>query len=184
MGAEYWRGQIVRLRAVEPSDWEVHFIWNQDSDMTRQLDHVWFPQSREATKRWAEKAAAADTSGNNFHFEVENLAGELVGVIGTHDCDPRNGTFSYGVAIRPEHQRQGYASDAIRVVLRYYFEELRYQKATVHIYGFNEASIHLHERLGFQQEGLLRRMVYTRGQFFDALVFGMTDDEFVASDRW
>jgi len=175
-----WQGQRVRLRAVEPSDADAHFVWNQDSQMMRQLDHVPFPQSREATRSWAEKAAAADGKDDAFHFEIETHAGELVGVIGTHGCDPRNGTFAYGVAIRVEHQRQGYASDAIRVVLRHYFDELRYQKVTVRVYSFNDASIRLHERLGFQREGRLRRMVYTRGQFFDELVFGLTSDEFAA----
>ncbi len=202
-----WQGQGVRLRTVEPSDADAHFVWNQDSQMMRQLDHVPFPQSREATKQvtrnlawsverdsgvkacrtydhvlrsWAEKAAAADGKDDAFHFEIETHAGELVGVIGTHGCDPRNGTFAYGVAIRVEHQRQGYASDAIRVVLRHYFDELRYQKVTVRVYSFNDASIRLHERLGFQREGRLRRMVYTRGQFFDELVFGLTSDEFAA----
>jgi len=63
-------------------------------------------------------------------------------------------------------------------VLRYYFEELRYQKVTVSVYSFNEESIALHKRLGFKQEGCLRRMIYTRGQYFDRLLFGLTADEF------
>jgi len=162
MSSYAWQGRRVRLRAVEPTDWEAHLTWNRDSDMSRQLDRVWFPQSREAVKRWAEQAAAATNSGDdNVHLEIENLAGELVGAVATHECDPRNGTFAYGIAVRAEHRRQGYASDAIQVVLRHYFEELRYQKATVRVYGFNDASIHLHQRLGFQQEGCLRRMIYT-----------------------
>lgn len=50
------------------------------------------------------------------------------------------------------HWRRGYASDAICIVLRYYFEELRYQKCTVSVYDFNESSLRLHEWLGFQVE--------------------------------
>ena len=99
-------------------------------------------------------------------------------MIATHNCDPRNGTFAYGVAIREAHQRQGYASEAIELVLRYYFQELRYQKATVHIYSFNNPSIVLHERLGFQREGCMRRMIFTEGQFFDILLYGITREEF------
>ena len=82
--------------------------------------------------------------------------------------------------IRREHQRRGYASEAIALVLRYYFQELRYQKASVRAYSFNEPSIRLHERLGFQLEGRLRREVYTEGRYFDVLVFGMTAEEFAA----
>ncbi len=62
--------------------------------------------------------------------------------------------------------------------LRYFFDELRYQKATVTVYSFNVASIRLHEKLGFQREGQIRRTVYTRGQYFDELFYGMTCEEF------
>jgi RimJ/RimL family protein N-acetyltransferase len=36
----------------------------------------------------------------------------------------------------------------------------------------------LHESLGFQVEGRLRRMVYTDGGFHDEVVYGMTVEEF------
>jgi RimJ/RimL family protein N-acetyltransferase len=66
------------------------------------------------------------------------------------------------------------------LVLRYFFEELRYQKVTVHTQGNNTPSIRLHERLGFRLEGCLRRMAYTQGQFHDELVYGLTIEEFRA----
>jgi RimJ/RimL family protein N-acetyltransferase len=146
----------------------------------RRNDRLYLPQSREAAKRWAQETSVREPADDAFHFEVENLAGELVGAIGTHDCHRRNGTFGYGVAVRAEHQRRGYASAAIRMVLRYFFEELRYQKATITVYSFNEPSIRLHESLGFQPEGRIRRMGFTEGGFFDHLIFGMTAEEFAA----
>lgn len=32
-----WQGNLVRLRAFEASDWEIHYHWDQDSEMERQL---------------------------------------------------------------------------------------------------------------------------------------------------
>src|SRR4051812_43522107 len=153
MPTDYWQGKLIRLRAVEPSDWQAHHEWNRDSEMSRRLDHVWFPQSEASARRWAEQASTNGAQGDGFHFEIETLTGELVGSISTHNCDSRNGTFEYGIAIRSEHKRRGYASEAILLLLRYYFQELRYQKVTVSVYSFNEESIGLHTRLGFQQEG-------------------------------
>jgi RimJ/RimL family protein N-acetyltransferase len=180
--ASVWQGKLVRLRGVEPGDWEAHFAWNADTEVARRLDHIHFPQSREATRRWAERATTQDGANDAFHFEIENLAGDLVGGLGTHDCNRRNGTFSLGIATRPEHQRRGYAAEAITIVARYYFEELRYQKLSVGIYSFNEPSLRLFEKLGFAQEGRQRRMIYTGGQFFDLVLLGMTKEEFAA--RW
>ena len=173
-----WQGTRVRLRAVEPADAETHFLWNQDSEMPRGLDYVWPPASRESVRRWAERTATEPPKGDELNFEIEDLEGTVVGNLCTHHCDRRTGCLSYGVAIRREHQCKGYASEAIFLVLRYFFEELRYQKVTVQVYSFNTPSIRLHERLGFQLEGRLRRTVYTHGRHYDELVYGMTVEEF------
>src|SRR5438552_3298130 len=53
--------------------------------------------------------------------------------------------------------------EAIQLILRYYFGELRYQKVTVYVAEFNDASIKLHEGLGLHTEGRLRHVVYTGG---------------------
>lgn len=177
-----WQGERVRLRAIEPGDWETFFAWNRDDEQTRNLYFIPLPQSQEAVRRWAEQEAVRRPEGDNFRFVIEH-AGEVVGDLTTHDCDARVGKLSYGLNIRREHRREGFASDAIRIVLRYYFRELRYQKATVGAFSFNEASIRLHEKLGFQQEGRLRRTVYTDGRYFDELIFGLTVEEFEATQR-
>jgi RimJ/RimL family protein N-acetyltransferase len=178
-----WAGARIRLRAVEPADWETHFLWDQDSETARSLDRVRFPHSREAVKHWAERTSLQEgktTDDFDFDFEIETRTGEQVGAIGTHHCERRAGTFSYGVAIRAEHMRKGYASEAILLVLRFFFHELGYQKVTAQVYSFNAPSIALHERLGFQLEGRLRRMIFTHGKHFDELLFGMTREEFEA----
>ena len=175
-----WQGRLVRLRAVEPADWAVYFAWNQDDDQARSVSRVPFPQSAEAVRQWAQQEATRVPEGDAFRFTIENETGEVVGALTTHHCDPRTGSFSYGITIRREHRRHGYAAEAVALILRYYFRELRYQKATVSVYDFNEASARLHEKLGFQLEGRIRRTVFTNGTLCDELVYGITAEEFAA----
>ena len=174
----YWQGNIIRLRGIEPTDAE-HFIrWNLNSERARHLDFIWPPTSAASVHSWVAEQSKKKLENDAFHWIIENQAGEPVGSISTHDCDPRYGTFSYAIDIAPEHQRKGYAKQAIQLVLGYYFEELRYQKVTVHVHSENEPSIQLHEQLGFQREGRHRRMIYTQGHFVDVIWFGMTIEEF------
>jgi RimJ/RimL family protein N-acetyltransferase len=173
-----WQGKLIRLRALEPADWEAYVAWNQDDEQARSLYSIPLPQSEEAVRRWAEKEATKEATGDNFRFVIENVEGEVVGDLTTHHCDSRAGTFSYGVSIARERRRKGYAKEAILLALRYYFQELRYHKVTASVYSFNEASIRLHESLGFQKEGQIREVVYTRGRYFDEILYGMTADEF------
>jgi RimJ/RimL family protein N-acetyltransferase len=90
------------------------------------------------------------------------------------------GTFRYGLSIVREQRRKGYASEAIHLVLAYFFRELRYQKVNVEVYAFNEPSLRLHLRLGFREEGRLRRMIRTAGAYHDEIILGMTVEEFEA----
>lgn len=105
-----------------------------------------FLSSPDAIKAWTEKQALANADSDAFRFQIEVIeTGAVAGTVNIHNCNPRVGTFMYGIAIAPEHTRKGYASDAIKLLRRYYFEEKRYQKVTAGIYSFNDASIVLHE---------------------------------------
>jgi RimJ/RimL family protein N-acetyltransferase len=169
----------VRLRAIEPEDWAVYFAWNRDDDQARGLWHVTFPQSAEGVRQWALSESRKRPTGDAYRLVIEDERGEVVGDLKTHDCDLRVGAFSYGITIR----REGYAAEAIMLLLGYFFRELRYQKVTVRIFSWNIPSIQLHERLGFTLEGRIRRTVFTRGEHFDELVYSMTSEEFEALDQ-
>ncbi|MBZ0289992.1 MAG: GNAT family N-acetyltransferase [Anaerolineae bacterium] len=173
-----WQTERIRLRGLEPADWLIFYEWNQESDMPRAMDFVWFPQSQDAVRAWAQRETMNRGEDDRYFFVIETLNGEVVGMINSHSIDRRCGTFSYGVGIRPAYQRKGYASEAIILFCRHFFHERRYQKVIANVFSFNAASMRLHERLGFQLEGRLRRMIYTRGQYFNQIYYGMTVEEF------
>ena len=178
MNHNLWLGQKVRLRAVEPEDWEAFFHWNDDTDVARDCYWIPFPRSQAGQQKWTGDQALAEPQNDNFRWVIEDLQGTLVGTINTTNCNRQTGTFSYGLAIQREHWRKGYASEAIRIVLGYYFHELRYQKVTVQVYDFNQASVQLHQKLGFQVEGRIRRAIFTGGSYHDEIFLGLTIEEF------
>lgn len=179
MSYNYWESDRIRLRAIEPEDAHIFFAWNQDSEMMLMVDRLHPPTSMKVVQNWIEKTTAqVDENSDDFFFVVETLDGDIIGMIHPHKCDRLVGDFTYGVAIRREFQRQGYACEAIIMILRHYFYELRYQKVTVKVFGYNEASQKLHEAMGFLLEGQIRRSVLHNGRFYDDLIYGMTKEEF------
>jgi RimJ/RimL family protein N-acetyltransferase len=177
----FWQSERIRLRALEPCDAAIFFEWNQDSERARCVDFLWPPQSLTSVEAWVSEQSLKRLEGDRYFWVIETLDGTPVGSIDTHSCDARAGTFSYGIAIGSEHRRRGYAGEAVRLVLRYYFEELRYQKCTVSVHSFNTASARLHEHLGFTLEGTHRRMGYSEGRYFDVHWYGITLEEFRAN---
>ncbi|WP_127583003.1 GNAT family N-acetyltransferase [Paenibacillus koleovorans] len=173
----YWTGKTIRLRAIQPKDAELFDQFDDEVDL--HVDQIQFPQSKERTASWLESQQKTKL-GDAYRFIAELADGTAVGTIDTFACQRRHGTFKYGVAVARPFRGHGYAAEMIILVLTYYFQELGYQKATPHVYSFNEASIRLHERLGFTLEGRLRNMIYTNGRYFDELHYGMTIQEFRA----
>ncbi|MDA1003992.1 MAG: GNAT family protein [Chloroflexi bacterium] len=180
MTHDLFEGERVRLRPIEPGDWHAFHADSRDSDAERMQSSVSPGRSAESARRWTEAQAIADDEENR-RFAIESLeGGTLVGTINAVRADRRNGTFWYGLGIFRAHWRRGYASDAVRVLLRYYFGERGYQKVNAGVYAFNEPSLALHRALGFVEEGRERRHVFAAGEYHDALLFGITAEEFVA----
>jgi RimJ/RimL family protein N-acetyltransferase len=184
--ANYWEGSSIRLRAVEARDGDAHHGFNLTDDCGL-LDHIYPPGSLARVEQWANTRSLAGFDGQTYSFQIEALdGGELVGGIAATHCDPRAGIVSHGLHVFAEHRGKAYAREAICLVLRYYFQELRYQKANVPVYDINDASKRLHQKLGFQLEGRIRSSVYTRGEFSDLLWYGITVEEFrtLHPDYW
>lgn len=176
----YFEGDLVRLRPIEPDDVGFFTSLEYDFDAIRRgAGFVPVPYSREKLATWVREQANKEMQNDAYRLvAVRKSDGEPVGVINTHSIDRRVGLFGYGIQVNRAHRRQGYGVDTVRALIDYFFNELRYQKCNVEVYSFNEASLAMHRKLGFTQEGQRRRMKYSDGEFHDDVLFGMTVEEF------
>ncbi|MFA5524631.1 MAG: GNAT family protein [Tissierellales bacterium] len=176
----FWDGEHVRLRAVRESDLENYYLKtnNGDTESIRNSDRMIFPVGDAARAEKISKLCRLNPYAEEYTLIIENKEGEPVGNINTHSCNKTNGTFKYGVGILHQYRGKGYATEAIKILCRYYFEELDYKKAEVEVYEFNQASVLLHEKLGFVKEGTLRSNHYAKGRRWDTYCYGMLREEF------
>ncbi|HHX72616.1 MAG TPA: GNAT family N-acetyltransferase [Clostridiales bacterium] len=175
----FWQGEKIRLRGVRESDWEEWLDDFCDSDAIRLLSWgLELPPSPEMAKAAFAQWADFKDSKSRIMFTIETLDEKPVGGINIHSKDEKNGTFSFGIRINRNHRRKGYGSEALRILLRYGFYELRFQKCNSGCVHINEGSIWLHKSVGFVEEGRQRRTIYTNGQYYDHILFGLTREEF------
>jgi RimJ/RimL family protein N-acetyltransferase len=173
----FWSGKRIRLRGIEPDDWTAFMRFAVDEE--RMGDLLNPPRSAESFRVWAKEQAAAEPGGDCFRLAIEAAdTGKVVGAVGSHQADPRAGCFEYGVTIGTEHRRKGYAAEAVVMLLRFMFAERRYHKCEARILAHNEASLTLHNRLGFLEEGRLRDRAFLAGRHHDLVMMGMLADEF------
>ena len=176
-----WVGDRVQLRGYEPEDIEFEAAYEENTIDQRSGWKAFPPRSSVARKNWNEEASAAKMEGDAVDFRLvvarrsDNL---IVGGVNPHSVDLINGTFRFGISVADEHKGHGYASEAVLLLLRYMFDERRFQKCGSEAHAYNTASLALHRKLGFVEEGRLRRNVFVGGGYHDTVMLGMTVEEF------
>lgn len=177
----FWSGDIVSLRAVKESDLENYYLKtnNGDTESIRNSDRMIFPVGNALRVDKIENLSKQNPYDEEYTLIIENHDGQPVGNINTHSCNRIDGIFKYGLGILHEYRGNGYATEAIKLLCKYYFEELDYKKVELEIYEFNKASVELHEKIGFIKEGVLRSNHFAKGRRWDTYCFGMLRDEFV-----
>lgn len=179
----FWQGEKVRLSGLRGDDAESAFAAMLESPARQVLQlGIELPHSVEQWRAFLEKYADCKDVDGLIIFAIEDLEGNNVGGISYFARHRKNGTFSMGLDIDAPYRRKGYAYEAARILMRYAFHERRYQKCNSACVHTNEASIALHKKLGFVQEGRRRRHIYFNGRFYDDLLFGLTREEFDAGE--
>lgn len=103
----------------------------------------------------------------------------LVGDIQLSHIDWRHRTAEIGVGIaRGADRGQGYATDAVRQLLRFAFEHLDLYRVRVSTFEYNTGAQRVLEKCGFVQEGHEREAMYCAGRRWDRLVYGILKHEF------
>lgn len=188
----FWQGERIRLRPMHANDAKLWLVEEQsDSEAVRFLNYgITLPKSEQDAQAFATRYAEFNNREERIMFSIETLDGELIGAINIHSMDKKNGTFETGTRIYREFRGQGYGFEAKVIVLRYAFHELRFQKYNIRCVETNEPMVKHANRLGCQAEGRIRRHIYTKGAYFDELIFGLTREEFddleqrLQEDKW
>lgn len=179
----YWQAERIGLRPMHRDD---VIPWLAEEQADGEASHFLnygtpLPKSQHDAEAFAERYAEFGHREERLMFSIETLAGEVVGGINVHSMDTKNGTFQTGTRIYRAWRSRGYGLEAKLLVLRYAFDEMRFQKYEVRCLATNDAMVRHMARLGATLEGRIRRHVYTRGTFVDELAFGLTREEFAAS---
>ncbi len=180
----YWQDEVIRLRAIEPDDWEGHYYNRFDTPARRLLEcAVELPPTVTEAKSFVEKFSGFSSGHGRIMFTIEIMNGENVGGININSIDERNGTFSIGIQIDRDFRGNGYGRRAVRLLLRYAFFERRLYKFNDYVLEGNEASATMMRKLGCVQEGVRRKVIYTNGKYHDLILFGLTKDEFIQKEK-
>jgi RimJ/RimL family protein N-acetyltransferase len=169
-------GDLVKLRAMEPSDAESLWRWNHDPDVMRWME-VGYAQSLSQVRTWLQERPRNDYG--DVLYGVETLSDTtLIGLIRLHGAEPETGCAELDVYLgEKEHWGRGYATDAVRMACRYGFDKMRLHKVTLTVVTENEAARRVYRKVGFVDEGTLRQSFRRDGRWYDKVTMGLLADE-------
>lgn len=169
-------GEMVRLRAVERRDLSLLREMLNDPWMESMTEGWHFPISEEMQEKWFQ----SQSSKNELRCVVD-IDGNAVGMMGLYEIDWKNrsGGIYYKMDRCLKNRKRGDTVDAVVSLIRYSFDELGLHLIHAEVLVENEKSRSLLEKLGFQQEGILRQRVYKGGAFHDQLIFSLLKEEYL-----
>jgi RimJ/RimL family protein N-acetyltransferase len=81
----------------------------------------------------------------------------------------------------PEARGRGVGIEAVRVMLRYLFEEKRVHRVSIDPEVGNARAIHVYERAGFILDGVRRHNYFDHGEYVDTQYLAILEDEWPAA---
>ncbi|MCC3379968.1 GNAT family N-acetyltransferase [Paenibacillus farraposensis] len=167
-------GERIKLAAVREEDAEVMLKWGEDAEYLRNVDtDLALPYTLKQME------AEGAPSSNEIYFRLRTLADDvLIGFVAIHGIEWNNriGQLAIGIGNR-EYRGKGYGVEAVRLILRYAFNELNLNRVGLDVIEYNDQAIRTYQKAGFQLEGRVRSAVLRDGSSYDRIMMGILYSE-------
>lgn len=162
---------MIRARRLESDDLSVRVRWFNSPTVYAQMV-IDTPLSLSGTKQWY-SSAVLDDRRRDFSFEESTSPGRIVAMGGLTDVSRQHGHAELYIVVDPERHGCGYGSAAVRWLCNYGFIHLNLHRIYLYTMVSNDGARRIYERLGFVQEGRLRRHTLHHGEYVDRYVYGL-----------
>ena len=172
------RSARLRLREVRTDDAPALFAIHSDPQVMRYWSYPAWTQAAQAEQ----KVADIQRQRRELDILVWTIADagtdRLIGTSAVFAIDLAQGRAEIGYSLHRDWHGRGLASETLRLILRYLFDELGLRRIEADADPRNAASCRLLEKLGFVREGLLRERWHVNGELSDSLIYGLLRSEF------
>ena len=163
-------GDKCTLRALEPSDLELLYLWENDTEVWR-VSGSCAPVSRERLQHFIEEQSYDIYATRQMRLIIES-DGVAIGSLDIVEFDPQNSRFGIGILIyAAENRRMGFARSAIEAIKEYGRTTLFVNQIWASVAEDNKPSIELFRSCDFEQCGLRKAWLRRAEGYVDELEF-------------
>lgn len=150
----FLQGEHISVRALEPSDAEVLFRWENDQSLWP-VSFTQVPFSKFILEEFVNSAHNDIYTNKQLRLMVNNAGSDkTIGIIDLFEFEPQHARCGIGIYINENYRKSGCAFECIELIKRYCFSTLHLKQLYVHVNSSNAASLALFEKAGFEKSGL------------------------------
>lgn len=164
-------GKHINLRALEPTD--LDFLYQiENNESFWEVSHTQTPFSRFILNQYLENAHLDIYEAKQLRLIIEELSSKnQLGMIDLFDFNPLHKRAGIGILIDSDYQNNGFASDALSLLIKYAFSTLQLHQLYANITSDNTKSIALFTKHNFQRVGVKKDWILFDGKFKDEVLF-------------
>ncbi|SPT77629.1 ribosomal-protein-alanine acetyltransferase [Niallia circulans] len=131
-------------------------------------------QAEDIIKMFAQ--LSKEKKGNRYSIFLAET-GDLIGTCGFNQLDADNDRGEIGYELGEPYWGHGYMKEALMKLVEVGFASFALNRIEAKVEPENSASIGLLEKIGFQNEGLLRQYEKAKGRYIDLYLFSLLKEE-------
>lgn len=164
-----YTGKLVKLRAYKKEDLALAQEYVNSAEIRQYMENnIPFLYTIDNEEKWYESISPQNEL---YNFAIEVLeTGEYIGGCGINGLDYKNSVASVGIFIgNPDYLSRGYGTDALKILVKFIFEEMNINKVRLHVYDFNARAQKCYEKVGFKKEAVLKEELFRHGKYHDVI---------------
>lgn len=173
--------ETARLILRKPHERDAGSLFEHASNENVSRHTSWDPHRHlEDSMDFIRRSAASFGKGYDvgpFVILPKEAPDTVIGTVGCFEVARMDHGMEFGVAISQAHWREGVATEAGREVINYAFSHFDVERLQFRCVPENSASLALAKRLRFQEEGVLRNVVWCKGRFWSMHYLSMLRED-------
>jgi len=161
-------GERVALGPLRPELYPLHVQWVNDPVVAWNVFGRHEPRSLAEETDWLERERSKPDGRFWLVYRIDQH--RPIGVTSLTGIGDPPGTASFRILIgAPADRGLGFGEAASRLVLDHAFADLRLDRVTLDVFGYNEAARRLYEKLGFREVGRRADRIHRDGRTWDVI---------------
>jgi ribosomal-protein-alanine N-acetyltransferase len=172
-------GAHIHLRSLKRSDIAALAKQANDPSIARFMPSLPHPYTSEHARRWVNcvQRAARNDAAYQWGIELVSRHG-IIGMMGLKNLNlaDRNGELEYWLGQR--YRGRSYASEAMKLLLKFAFNDLHLHRIYAIVVSSNLASVRLLEQHGLVREAVWRDASWIDNRWHNVYGYGLLETEF------